>query len=147
MTKPNCESVCMAAMAIADGYQPELSSDQIQAHLASCADCFRELEQLRPLSSLLDRQERRQEAENLWERVAKRLPAASLAQGISQRWRPFVVLGVLLLGYRAVEMIPDRHFGVLFKLVPVLFVIALFTYIRENPFKINSKLRLEGEVT
>jgi hypothetical protein len=56
-----------------------------------------------------------------------------------------VFLGVLLLGYRLAEMIPDRDFGLVFKLVPVLLVIAAFSYLRENPFKINTELRLEGE--
>ena len=58
-----------------------------------------------------------------------------------------MLLGVLLFGYRIVELIPDRDFGLLFKLVPVLFVIATFSYLRENPFKINSDLKLEGELT
>jgi len=49
MTKLNCESVCMAAMAIADSYQSELSSDQIEAHLAECTDCRHEVGQLRDL--------------------------------------------------------------------------------------------------
>lgn len=145
MTKLNCESVCMAAMAIADGYQPELSSDQVEAHLADCSDCRREVGQLRALSSLLDAQERRQRTENVWNLVERRLPDAASAQSTSQAWRPFLLLGVLLLGYRIVEMIPDRYFGFLFKLVPILFVIAAFSYLRENPFKIDSELRLEGE--
>jgi predicted anti-sigma-YlaC factor YlaD len=145
MTKLNCESICMAAMAIADGYQSELSSDQIETHLAECSDCRREVGQLRTLSSLLDAQERRQRTENLWKRVERRLPDAAPAQSTSQAWRPFMLLGVLLLGYRIVEMIPDRDFGFLFKLVPVLFVIAAFSYLRENPFKIDSELSLEGE--
>ena len=145
MTKLNCESVCMASMAVADGYQPELSSDQIEAHLASCADCRREVEQLRALSSLLDAQERRQPTENVWQRVERRLADASPAPSNSPAWHPFVLLGALLIGYRIVEMIPDRDFGFIFKLVPVLFVIAAFSYLRENPFKINSELRLEGE--
>ncbi|MEP6913790.1 MAG: hypothetical protein ABI923_13600 [bacterium] len=145
MTKLDCESVCMASMAIADGYQPESSSDQIEVHLASCSDCRREVEQLRALSSLLDAQERRQPTENVWQRVERRLPDASPAQSNSQAWHPFMLLSALLLGYRIVEMIPDRDFGFIFKLVPVLFVIAAFSYLRENPFKINSELRLEGE--
>ena len=145
MTKPNCESVCMAAMAIADGHQSELSSDQIEAHVAGCSDCRRELEQLRTLTSLLDAQARRRRTENVWERVERRLPEATHAQSPSQPWVPFVVLGVLLLGYRAIEMIPDRDLGFLFKLVPILFVIAAFSYLRENPFKIDAELRLEGE--
>lgn len=145
MTKLNCESVCMASMAIADGYQSELSSDEIETHLANCSDCRREVAQLRALSSLLDAQERRQRTENVWKRVEPRLPDASPAQSTSEAWHPFMLLGVLLLGYRIVEMIPDRDFGFRFKLVPVLLVIAAFSYLRENPFKINSELRLEGE--
>jgi hypothetical protein len=56
-----------------------------------------------------------------------------------------LLLGVLLVGYRIVEMVPERDFGFMFKLVPLLFVIAAFRYLRENPFKIDSELRLEGE--
>ena len=145
MAKLNCESVCMASMAIADGYQPELSSDQIETHLASCSDCRRVVGQLRALSILLDAQERRERTENVWQRVEKRLPDAVPTESNSQAWHPFVILGALLLGYRMVEMIPDRDFGFIFKLVPVLLVIAAFSYLRENPFKINSELRLEGE--
>ena len=145
MTKLNCESVCMAAMAIADGYQYELSSEQIEAHLASCSECRREVEQLQALSSLLDAQERRQRTENVWQRIEQELPAAAPAESASQAWHPFLLLGVLLLGYRLVEMIPDRDLGFLFKLVPLLFVIAAFIYLGENPFKIDTELRLEGE--
>ena len=145
MTKLNCESVSMAAMAIADGYQSELSSYQIKAHLASCSECRREVGQLLLLSSLLDAQERRQRTENLWRQVERRLPDAKPAPSASRAWHPFMLLGALLLGYRVVEMIPDHDFGFLFKLVPVLFVIVAFIYLRENPFKIDSGLRLEGE--
>ena len=145
MTKPNCETVCMAAMAMADGYVSELSSDQIEAHLADCSDCRREVGQLRALSSLLDVQERRQRTENVWKLVERRLPDAASAHSTSQAWQPFLLLGMLLLGYRIVELIPDRDFGLLFKLVPVLLVIAAFIYLKENPFRINPELRLEGE--
>jgi anti-sigma factor RsiW len=145
MIELNCESVCMGALARADGYQSELSSEQIEAHLASCSDCRRELGQLRALSSLLNAQARRQRTEQVWRRIERRLPAASPAPSASQAWQPFMLLGVLLLGYRIVELIPDRDFGFLFKLVPVVFVIAAFSYLKENPFKINAELRLEGE--
>jgi len=145
MTKLNCETVCMAAMAIADGYQCELSSDQIQAHLTDCSDCRHEVGQLRSLSSLLDAQERRQRTENVWRLVELRLPEVAVARSASRAWRPFLLLGVLLLGYRLVEMIPERDFGFLFKLVPVVLVIATFGYLKENPFKIHAELSLEGE--
>jgi hypothetical protein len=144
MSELNCENVSMAAMAIADGYQPELSSEQVEAHLARCADCRRELGQLQELSSLLDSQERRLRTENLWERIERRLPDAPRSNA-SPVLPWFMFLGALLLGYRLLELIPDRDFSFLFKFVPVLLVIAAFGYLRENPFKINSELSLEGE--
>jgi hypothetical protein len=49
-----------------------------------------------------------------------------------------------LVGYKLVEMIPDRGFGLLFKLVPIIFVVAAFGYLKVNPFKINTELTLEG---
>jgi len=147
MTEFNCESVCMAAMAIADGYQSEIPSEQVEAHLATCSDCRREVEEQQFLARLLDTQERRQHTESVWDQVQPRLLVLSPEQSTSQAWYPFLLLWVLLLGYRLVEMIPDRHLSFLFKLVPVFFVVAAFSYLRENPFKINTQLMLEGEVT
>ena len=145
MTKLKCESVSMAAMAIADGQQSELSSDQIEAHVANCSDCQREIGELRTLSSLLNAQPRRQQSADLWQRIEQRLPNAPPEPGTTLGWQPLMVLSALLLGYRLVELVPDRDLGILFKLVPLLFVIAAFSYFRENPFKINTELRLEGE--
>lgn len=144
MSELNCESVTMAAMAIADGYQPELSSEQIGTHLVSCGDCRRELGQLQELSSLLDSQERRLPTENLWQNIERRLPSVTRTS-TSRVSAAFMFLGALLLGYRLLELIPDRDFSFLFKFVPLLLVIAAFGYLRENPFKINSELSLEGE--
>ena len=145
MSELNCESVSMAAMAIADGYQSELSSEQINTHLAGCADCRREIQQLQKLSSLLDTQERRMRTENLWPKLEGRLPNATL-KSTSRVPASFMLLGALLLGYRLVELIPDREFSFLYKVIPVLLVIAAFSYLRENPFKINCELSLEGEL-
>jgi hypothetical protein len=135
----------MSAMAIADGYQSELSSDHIEAHLADCSRCRHEVGQLRLLSGLLDTQERRRRTENVWKLVERGLPDAAPAESTSRAWHPCLILGVLLVGYRIVEMVPERDFGLLFKLVPVVLVIAAFTYLKENPFKIHSELSLEGE--
>ena len=147
MTKVDCESVCRSAMAREDGYVSDLSADQIEAHLADCSHCRRETRQLRALANLLDGQKRRQRTENIWEQVEQHLPNALPNRSVPRVGYPFVILGFLLLGYRLVEMIPDRHLGFLFKLVPILLVIAAFSYLRENPFKINSELTLEGKVT
>jgi predicted anti-sigma-YlaC factor YlaD len=142
MTELNCESVSMAAMALADGYHSEVSAEQIEAHLDNCADCLQELGQLRALATLLAGQKRQQQqSEHIWAAIGGRLPGAP--QKASRTWRPFALLGLLLLAYKLVEMIPDRDFGLLFKVAPILFVVAAFGYLKENPFKINAELRLE----
>ena len=147
MNRSNCEITRIAAMAMEEGYVSELSAEQIEAHLADCSECRREVKQLRALATLLDGQKRIQRTENVWGHVEQHLPVALPTRSASQVGYPFVILGLLLLGYRLVEMIPDRHFGLLFKVVPILLVIAAFGYLRVNPFKINSELTLEGRVT
>ena len=142
MTEINCESVSMAAMAIADGYESALSADEIKAHIENCSDCRQEITELQALSSLLDAQKRQQQVADTWTSIEARLPTVPVEHTHS---RPLVILGVLLLGYRLVELLPDRDLVWLFKLLPVIFIVAAFSYLRENPFKINAELRFEGE--
>ena len=99
---------------------------------------------MRSFASFLDGQKRKQQTEDVWMQVEQRLPHALPAPSASRVGYSFVILGLLLLGYRLIEMIADRHFGLLFKLVPVLLVMLAFSYARENPFRINSELTLEG---
>jgi hypothetical protein len=145
MTKPECTSVRIAAMAMAraDGYQAEMLPDRVEMHLANCEDCRRELDQLRSLATLLNGQNRQQRIEHVWPRIEARLTGALEKEPTVRQ--PFILLGVLLLGYKLVEMIPDRDFDFLFKLVPILFIVAVFGYLRLNPFKINTELTLEDE--
>jgi predicted anti-sigma-YlaC factor YlaD len=142
MTKLDCETICMAAMAIADGQYSELSSQQVEEHLAGCDNCRVEISQLLTLTNLLDNQKRRERTESVWPQVKGQLPEA---QSTRQSWYPFLLLGVLLIGFRIVELVPERDFGFLFKLIPIPIAIAAFGFLKENPFKINYELRLEGE--
>jgi hypothetical protein len=144
MTKPDCDQVVMAVMAMADGYQPGLSTAELDSHLDGCAECRHQLEKLHGVVHLLDAQERRLQTEDVWQLVEKRLVKDSSAPG-SQALMPFIFLGLGLLGYRLVEMVPDRNLNFVWKIVPLLFAIATFGYLRVNPFKINPDLRFEGE--
>ena len=145
MTELNCESVCMAAMALADGHRSDLSPGEIKTHTANCADCRQEIEQLRALSSLLNTQKRQPQVANTWTSLEARLPAGPAEQSSALERHLFPLLGVMLLGYRLVEMLPDRDLIWLFKLLPITLVAAAFIYLRENPFKVNAELRFEGE--
>jgi hypothetical protein len=144
MTKPTCKNVLIAAMGMTDGYQAEMSQDRIAIHLANCPDCRRELDQLSAIATLLDSQARQPRVEHIWTGIEARLIVASVTHNASTPGNPFILLGVLLLCYKLFEMIPERNFGLLFKLMPILLMLAFFGYLKVNPFKINPELRLEG---
>ena len=147
MTEENCEQVRMASMAIADGSASSLSPAQIQAHLASCAECRREVHQTATLTALLDSAKRSTRHEEVWPLIEQQLEGGARSRKPLFDWRAFLVLGFLLTGYRVTLMVSGQQLGFWFKLVPVALVMVVFTYVKENPFKINSELRLERRVT
>ena len=152
MNELNCENVCVAAMALLDGQQAPLTTEVIENHLASCSSCREEVAQLRALTELLSGQKRRDYTDNVWPAIRQVINEGLDAEVARQPEKTssattfaFVILGVLLLSYKLAEMVPEAELGLLFKLVPVLLVLGVFGYLKENPFKINASLRLEGE--
>jgi predicted anti-sigma-YlaC factor YlaD len=143
MFEGSCESVCLATMATLDGREAELSHETIERHLADCPRCREEVEQLRAINGLLAAQERREQTADVWPVVRARINVDEQRKAPSLTW--LLVLGSLLFGYWLLEMIPQLDLGMMFKVVPVLIAIAIFFYVKENPFKINAQLRLEGE--
>ena len=88
---------------------------------------------------LFEKQTRRELKPNLWAAIEKRIePKKSLGL------KPFVFLGVFLIIYKLLEMLPERDFGFAFKIVPLVLVVVLFVFIKENPFKINTEMTLEN---
>lgn len=145
MVEVSCENVGIAAMAIADGEKPPLQADQVDAHFVNCANCRLEIEHLRAMTRLLDSQQRHRPRENIWPLVERSLNPTAPALKARTGSRSFLFLGLLLFGYKLILMLPERDPGIWFRLLPVIFVIAVFTYLKENPFKINCELKLEGE--
>lgn len=143
MFEESCESVCLAMMATLDGREAGLSHEKIERHLADCARCREEVEQLRAINGRLAAQERREHIADVWPVVRAQINVHEQRKTTSSTW--LLVLGSLLLGYWLLEMIPQLDLGMIFKVVPVLIAIAIFFYVKENPFKINAQLRLEGE--
>lgn len=56
------------------------------------------------------------------------------------KWPLFFLLGAFLAAYKLLEIFPATDFGFAFKFVPLAAVAALFIFIRENPFKINTEI-------
>src|SRR5262245_14835647 len=141
MNQVNCETVRLAAMSVADGEKPLIPEPDVELHLAQCDRCRGEVEQLKSFIELLNAQRRRERTESVWGRVAESLRHSDEARTAPDHWPWFLLLGLLLAGYRVIVAASDWEPNFLFKLAPVLLAIAVFILLRENPFKVNPGLQ------
>ncbi len=135
----NCEDFIIQKFALLDGENADISASEINAHFETCENCRREIEPLESASLLLQRQKRSEPQADLWTAIGKRIGAKSKAV-FTVGWQPFAVVGALLVVYKLFEMIPERDLGWALKIVPFVIVAALFGFLKENPFKINTEL-------
>ena len=140
MNETNCEKMLMAKMADMDGEEINVSSEEINAHLADCENCRREIERMQNVDNLFKRQIRREQSADLWSEIEERIVTEKT---LPIGWRPLTILGAVLVGYKLLEIIPDWNFGLIFNLLPLVFVAAIFVFLRENPFKINTEIMPE----
>ena len=138
MKEPSCEDVLMAQMAAGDGEQPGFSKELLAAHLSGCVNCQNELKQLQTLDRVLAGHTLSEPHVALWPAIEDRIAKRSVLG-----WQPFALIGLLLVIYKLLEMLPARDPGMAFKLVPLIIVALLFVLIKENPFRINTELVLE----
>ena len=142
MNKLDCENALMEMIAELDGEKSEISIEQASFHLTTCGNCRQEFEQMQNLDSLFKRQKRREQNAELWSAIENRI-GAKTETALQTIWKPFLLLGVFLVVYKLLETFSSLDFGWSFKLVPLIFVVALFAFLKENPFKINTELTLE----
>ena len=102
-----------------------------------------EVERQKIAVNLFQKQERRTGEADLWFEIEKRIGDEPSSEPARARYF-FFLLGAVLVVYKLAEMIPAQDLGFLFKFVPLIFVAGLFYFFRENPFKINTELKLEG---
>jgi anti-sigma factor RsiW len=143
MNQVNCESICLAAMAVADGETPPIPAAEIELHLGQCARCQSEVLQLKQIIDLLNVQCRPVPNESVWNGVAENLKLRNQARTASDRWPWLLLLGLLLAGHRIVVAASDWEPGVWFKLTPIIFAVAVFALLRQNPFKVNPDIQFK----
>lgn len=134
-----CERVLIAMMAAADGESAELSLEEMKAHLSACEGCRDEAVRMQQLSDIFRQATRRESTIDLWPAIDGRLGQPSPRIG----WQVYAVVGVLLLGYKLFEMLPEADPGWTIRLAPLIIFGALLLVLRENPFRINTELVLE----
>ena len=146
MTDINCESIRIAEMALADGEESPLGPEEIEKHLRNCDHCWAEIESLRAINEMLSSQKRLRPEANIWPLVNERLGAtAGSAPPFS--WRLLLLFGIPLFGYKFLLLILQTAPNLWSRLIPMILVIAVFSYLRTNPFKINCELTLRGELS
>jgi len=138
MKELSCDDVLMAQMAAADGEEIEL--DQLAAHISGCANCQHQLNQMQVVDQMFTRHTLSEPRVDLWPAIENRI-AKPKRSAVS--WQPFALIGLLLVIYKLLEMLPAQDIGMAFKLVPLVIVTLLFVLIKENPFRINTELVLE----
>jgi hypothetical protein len=140
MKELSCEDVLIAQMTAADGEEPGFSKEHLAAHIAGCANCQHELKQLQALDQLLASHTLSEPRVDLWPAIENRIGKRTRS-GLG--WKPFALIGLLLVIYKLLELLPERDLGLAFKLVPLIIIPLLFLLIKENPFRINPELVLE----
>jgi len=146
MTDINCESIRLAGMALADGEESPLRREEIETHLRNCDLCRAEIESLRGINELLGAQKRLKQEINVWPLVSRRFETTT-ASAPPFSWRVLLLFGVPLFGYKALLLILQAAPSLWTKLVPLILVIAVFSYLKTNPFKINCELTVRGELS
>ena len=146
VNKKYCEKIRLSAMAIQDGEVPPLSVKELDEHLKFCADCSRELEQQKIVIGLLGEQSRRFITEDVCSRVAGTIGQSRVKLKGRQELGLFIVLGLILLVYKVIEVLPDFTPGLIVKTMPFVPVFVFFVLLKENPFKVNQNLKLEGDL-
>lgn len=140
MNEITCENVLMIKMAELDGEEIEISAEGINLHLESCENCRVSFEQMFAMDNLLKMQERREYKTDIWSEIESKIMPKTVS---ILNFKPFVLIGVLLIAYKLLDLIPEQDFGFIFRLLPLVLIIGLFVLLKENPFKINTEIAQE----
>lgn len=146
MMSERCEKVRLAAMAAFDGEKPPLSEQEIHEHLAACAACRAEVEQLQRAMAPLDRQKPRVFTEDVWPGVEAALQKQTAPAQPRREAYVFAVLGVFLLACKILGVLPELGGNWLPKVLPLVAALVLFGVLKQNPFHITGNLKLEGNL-
>lgn len=141
MKAMNCDEILMAAMAVSDGEETGLPIAEIKEHIAGCESCGLETAQMELLAQTFANYERREMNADLWPAVSDGIIRSEIAR-LSGKG-VLAVVAVLLVAYKLIELVPYETPGHFLKIAPVIMAVALFIFLKENPFKINTELTME----
>jgi predicted anti-sigma-YlaC factor YlaD len=129
-----CEQVQMAAMAHRDGERANLTAADVEAHLASCADCRDAVAALATLQAPLNEFDYESLDVDEWPALHRAL--ASTAQPRSER-RLVLALAAALALWRLAQLSIDLPAPVVNSVVPLALVVLVLWRVTGDPFAIQ----------
>jgi anti-sigma factor RsiW len=133
-------------MAALDGETPPLSEQEIHEHLATCAACRAEVEQLQRVIAPLNRQKPRVFTEDVWPGVEAALRKQAAPAQPRREAYVFAVLGLFVFACKVLGVLPELGGNWLPKVLPLVAALVLFGVLKQNPFHITGNLKLEGDL-
>lgn len=132
-----CERVRLELMAALDGEAAGAADPHAQArqHLAVCPSCGRWLRDLESLSGRLQRVSYPDAPLDLWARVQGRLGQPEARQPVTY---PLWLVGALMVGWRALQLLIDLPFPALHPVVPLTAAIAALWLMACDPLAIET---------
>jgi predicted anti-sigma-YlaC factor YlaD len=132
----DCERVRLDLMAAFDGERPsgtEPGADARQ-HLASCAACSRWLQDLESMTRRFDDVSYLGTNEDVWPAVQRRLQLSDMALPATRLY----VIGALVLGWRALQLLIDLPLPLLQSVIPLAAVVAALWQRARDPLAIRT---------
>ena len=134
----DCDRVRLHLMAARDGEAGPGTADpgpDPRRHLASCSSCERWVRDFESMNSRFKGVSYPLSQADLWTRVEGRLRQSDTTHRVTRRlW----IIGAVVLGWRAVQLLIDLPFPVLHPLVPLAGAIAALWLIARDPLAIET---------
>lgn len=134
----DCDRVRLQLMAARDGEampgEADARSDP-RGHLAVCSSCAQWLKDFESMNSRFQGVSYPDSQADLWATVEGRLHESATTVAVMRR---FWVIGAVVLGWRAVQLMFDLPFPLLHPLVPLAGVIAALWLIARDPLAIET---------
>jgi hypothetical protein len=142
---PGCDEVRMAVLARLDGEQATLTSEEVDAHSASCDACQLALGDFRTLHGSLDRVDYERLDLDLWPTVRQRLGADASSRAAESG--ALLGLTAALVAWRLAQLLLEWPAPVINSIVPLVLIVVVLRWLTGDPFAIRTSshsLQQEG---
>jgi len=140
-----CEQVQIAAMAHLDGERADLTSAEVDAHLAGCAECRAAIAEQTTLQSQLNRLDYESLDGDVWPAVQHGIAAG--ARQAQPEHRIVLALASVLVLWRLAQLSLDLPAPVVNSVVPLVLMVLVLWRVTGDPFAIQvttNQLQREG---